>query len=378
VVILLFVVALGVLLHTYVFYPLSLLGLRRLLGEDAAHPGAATTPSVTLVIAARNEAAVIGAKIENSLSLDYPRDRLQILVVSDASSDGTNDIAASYAGRGVVLFAVEQRLGKVGCLNQALPGVTTDLVVMSDANSLYEPDSLRQLVRHFQDERIGCVCGELRYVNPRRLDAGEGERVYWDYERGIKRLESSLGSLLGANGAIYAYRTPLFQRVDPLMFCDDVIPIRIALSGYRTIYEPAARCTEDAVDEEVEFRRRRRHASFGLRSMGWAIREAGRRGRWLLMYECVSHRVFRWMGAPALLTLLLSSLFLPDSVRWAALSVQGVFYLAAAAGWIGSRLRLRTGPCYLAYYYLVITLAGLLGLGALVLHTDKPYWDPRG
>lgn len=372
-----FASALGILLHAYILYPLSLIVLRRLLGDSATHAVTAITPPVTLVIAARNEEDVIAAKIENSLRLDYPADRLRIVVVSDASTDGTDRIVTSYAGRGVVLFAVPERLGKVGCLNRVLPGISTDLVVMSDANSLYEPDSLHQLVRHFQEERIGCVCGELRYVNPQSFAAGEGERVYWDYERGIKRLESSLGSLLGANGAIYAYRARLFHPVDPLMFCDDVIPIRIALSGYMTIYEAAARCTENAVGEEVEFRRRRRHASFGLRSMSWAIGAAVRRGRWLLVYECLSHRVFRWMGSLALVTILLSSLGLPGNSRWPVMAAQGVFYGSAAVGWLGSRLRIRTGPCYLAYYFLVINLAGLLGLGALVLGTDKPYWDPR-
>jgi biofilm PGA synthesis N-glycosyltransferase PgaC len=372
-----FFVSIGILLHGFILYPLSLLLLRRLLGDRSAHPMAAITPSLTIVIAAHNEEAVIGGKLENSLQLDYPRDRLRIVVASDASTDGTNRIAASYATRGVELFAVVERLGKVACLNRLLPGISTDLVVMSDANSLYEPGSLRHLVRHFESERIGCVCGELRYVNPRRLAAGEGERVYWGYERGIKRLESSLGTLLGANGAIYAFRSRLFRPVDPLMFCDDVIPIQIALLGYKTIYEPAARCTEEAVDEQVEFRRRRRHASFGLRSILWAIGAATRQGRLLLIYECLSHRILRWMGGLALCALLVSSFYLSSPLRPIVLIAQGAFYIAAGIGWLGSHLRFRTGPFYLAYYYLVISLAGLLGLVAFVLRTDKPYWDPR-
>ncbi len=372
-----FLLSIGILLHGFVLYPLSLLLLRWLLGDRSAHAMAPITPSLTLVIAAHNEETVIAGKLENSLRLDYPDGRLRIVVVSDASNDGTNRIVASYADRGVELFVVEERLGKVACLNRLLPHVATDLVVMSDANSLYEPDSLRRLTRHFDAEQVGCVCGELRYVNPRLLAAGEGERVYWGYERGIKRLESSLGTLLGANGAIYAYRSHLFRAVNPLMFCDDVIPIQIALLGYKTLYEPAARCTEEAVDERVEFRRRRRHASFGLRSMLWAIGAAARRGRLLLVYECLSHRVFRWMGGLSICALLLSSFYLPPPLRSFALATQGVFYAAACVGLVGSYFRLKTGPCYLAYYYLAISLAGILGLAAFALRTDKPYWDPR-
>src|SRR5207249_6023044 len=120
------------------------------------------------------------------------------------------------------LRALGGRRGKVACLNQVIPTLDSDLVVMSDANSMYDADSIRKLVRHFADDRVGCVCGRLAYLNPRRLAAGEGERLYWGYEGAIKLLESSLGSLLGANGAIYAYRRDLFRPVDPLMFCDDV------------------------------------------------------------------------------------------------------------------------------------------------------------
>ena len=289
----LFVLTFAILVQAYAGYPLSLLLLSILLGRRSRHAVGEHLPTVALVISAYNEGSVLRRKIENSLALDYPGDRLEIVVVSDGSTDDTEAIVRAAGDPRVSLRAFRGRRGKVACLNEVLPTLRSEVIVMSDANSIYEPQSLRLLVRHFADPRVGCVCGRLRYHNPRGLSAGRGERVYWAYEGLIKRLESSLGSLLGANGAIYAYRRDLFRPVDPLMFCDDVIPVRIALEGWLTIYDPQAACLEEAVGEEVERRRRARHASFGMRSM-LSLAAAGlRRGRALLVYQCLSHRILR-------------------------------------------------------------------------------------
>ncbi len=367
----------ALLAHAYVGYPLSLLVLRLLRGDRSRHVQDDRTPSVSLVISAYNEEAILGRKLDNSLMLDYPKDRLRIYVVSDGSTDATDAIAAEYESRGVLLRRFSGRRGKVACLNHVVPELTTDLVVMSDANSMYEPGSLRRLVRHFTDERVGCVCGALRYVNPRRLAAGEGERVYWAYEDLIKRLESSLGSLLGANGAIYAYRRPLFRPVDPLMFCDDIIPIRITLGGFLTLYDTEARCTEESAAEAVEMRRRRRHASFGLRSIAHVALEAVRRARILVLYQCLSHRILRWGTGLALAGLLLASPGLPTPWRTLALGGQAFLYGAAAVGFVTSRMGLRLIPFYLPYYFVAISVSGLAGLVSCLLRTDAPYWEPR-
>jgi cellulose synthase/poly-beta-1,6-N-acetylglucosamine synthase-like glycosyltransferase len=373
----LFLGCIAILVQAYVAYPLTLLVLRIVRGDRSRHIVEDRTPSVRLVVSAYNEEKVLRQKLENSLGLDYPADRLRIVVVSDGSTDGSDGIARAFAPRGVELRVFAGRQGKVACLNQVVPGLGTDLVVMSDANSLYERDSLRRLARHFADERIGCVCGALRYVNPRRLAAGEGERVYWGYEGLIKRLESSLGSLLGANGAIYAYRRSLFRPVDPLMFCDDVIPIRIAIAGYLTIYDPEARCTEESASERVERRRRRRHASFGLRSILRVSGEAARRRRLLLLYECLSHRILRWGTGLALAGILLSSPFLPAPWRVPALAGQALLYGTASLGFLASRLGLRITPLYLPYYFLAISASGVSGLLAWLRRIDLPYWEPR-
>ena len=373
----LFWLCIGIFVQAYVGYPLSLLILRPFLSRRGRHAGSVDAPAVSLLISAYNEEAVISEKIENSLSLDYPAGRLQIIIISDGSTDRTEEIAMEYADRGVEVRAFAGRQGKVACLNRVIPSLESEIVVMSDANSLYEKDSIRRLVGHFSDPKIGCVCGRLQYVNPRQLAAGEGERLYWGYEGWIKRLESALGSLLGANGAIYAYRRHLFRPVDPLMFCDDVIPIRIAIQGYLTIYDPAASCSEETADEQVERRRRRRHASFGLRSMVAMLREAVDAGRLLTAYQCICHRMLRWGGALALCGILISSLYLPAPWFRILLAGQALFYLTALAGYLFSRAERRFPVGYFSYYFLVINISGLLGLWALLKRSDRPSWEPR-
>jgi cellulose synthase/poly-beta-1,6-N-acetylglucosamine synthase-like glycosyltransferase len=298
-------------------------------------------------------------------------------VVSDGSTDATDRIASDYATRGVALWALAGRRGKVAALNEVVPRLESELVVMSDANSMYRPDAVRRLVEPFVDARLGCVCGRLTYTNPLGEPAGESERIYWGYESGIKRLESRLGSLLGANGAIYAYRRSLFQPVDPLTFCDDVIPIRVAIAGDRVVYEPRAVCVEEAASEAVELRRRRRHASFGMRSMRLVMAEASGAGRWFVVYQCLSHRVLRWLGGPALILMAVTTPWLPAPWRTPLAAGQALFYLVAALGAGLDRLGLRVRAAYLAYYVLVIHLAGLLGLARLLRGSDRPYWEPR-
>lgn len=366
-----------ILTHASAGYPLSLMVMGLFRPRRSPPPEDRRTPTVALVISAHNEERVLGMKLENSLEVDYPSDRLRIVVVSDGSTDATETIARRYAARGVVLKAFPERRGKVACLNDVIPGLDTEIVVMSDANSLYRPDAIRMLTRHFEDPEVGCVCGELLYVNPRALPAGEGERMYWNYERAIKRMESAVGALLGANGAIYAYRRILFRPVDPLMFCDDLIPIRIRLQGYLALYDPRAVCTEEAAAEGTEFRRRRRHASFGLRSMLRLAREAVGTWNGLVLYQCLSHRVLRWLGGPALGMIAVSSPFLPSPWRMLAFWAQGVFYGAALLGFVADRAGLRWRILYLPYYFMVLTVAGLAGLVSFLARSDKPYWDSR-
>ena len=369
--------SLSTLFHTYVGYPLTLVMFWLIKGRRASPPDSPRTPTVGMVISAFNEEGIIRSKIENSLALDYPRERMRIVVVSDGSSDATDSIVRAYESAGVELRRFEGRRGKVACLNEVVPGLESEIVVMSDANSLYAPDGLSKMVRHFEDPSVGCVCGRLVYENPKRLAAGESERIYWTYEHGVKVLESTLGRLLGANGAMYAIRRSLFRPVDPLMFCDDVIPIRISIDGHRTLYDPEARCTEEAARLGVEMKRRRRHASFGMRSMIAMSGEALRRGRVFVAYQCVSHRILRWLGGFALLGILCGAPFADPPLRSLLIGGQVLFYGLASIGVLANLAGWRIGILQLPYYYLVITVAGMAGLASWLRKADRPYWTPR-
>jgi cellulose synthase/poly-beta-1,6-N-acetylglucosamine synthase-like glycosyltransferase len=212
-------------------------------------------PTVTLVIAAHNEEKCLAAKIENSLALDYPRDRLEIVVASDGSTDRTAVIAQSFATRGVILREFP-RIGKTGMQNQISRTAKGDILVFSDANAVYRPNSIRKLVRNFADPTVACVSGQLVY-EVQGQGAGDGEGSYWNYEKFMKRHESELSSLIGVNGSIYAVRRADYIEIDGDLISDLVEPLALVRAGKRVVYEPEAISVEEAsTSYSVEFRRK--------------------------------------------------------------------------------------------------------------------------
>ena len=257
----------------------------------------AIAPPLTLVISAYNEAPVIRNKIENALELDYPADHLEILVISDASDDGTDAIVQRYASRGVRLFRQPERRGKTAGLNAALPGARGDIIVFSDANAMYRPDALRMLVRNFADPKVGCATGEARYVPGRNVIADVGERVYWDYEMQVKRLETALGSMVGGDGAIYAIRKSLWQPLPENAINDFLNPLQIVAAGWRAVYEPDAVCFEESAGRTgAEYRRRVRIVSRSWRAIfqAPAVLNPFRVG--FFAWSVLSHKVLRWLS----------------------------------------------------------------------------------
>ena len=233
--------------YVYVGYPILVWMLARLFGRSAVPAAADNTdlPFVSLVIAAHNECDVINDRIQNALALDYPRDRFEIMIVSDGSTDSTNAIVQSYANRGVTLLAFEKNRGKAAALNDAFRQIKGDVVVLSDANTNMAPDAVRRLAEWFADPNVGVVCGKLELVDP--VSGRNVDGVYWKYENFLKKCESRLGALLGTNGAIYAIRRELFPGMtDGLVIDDFVIPLLARLkSGCRLQFDPRAVATEE-------------------------------------------------------------------------------------------------------------------------------------
>src|SRR3989338_6907469 len=256
----LFWIGLVVLFYTYLGYPLLLMLLNRFKAgrsQSTFDKKGRLTP-VTLLIAAYNEEKVIKEKIINALRLEYPENLLEIWIASDGSSDRTNDIVREFIGKNNRLHLLElPRMGKAEVINRSMAQLRTEIVVFSDANTEFSPDALKKLVMHSSDTGTGCVCGRLIYRNPGDIMSGKGESFYWRYETALKKMESKLGYIAGANGAIYAIRRELFEPLPTGTINDDfMISMRIVQEGFKSVYDENAIAYEDvAPNMESEFRR---------------------------------------------------------------------------------------------------------------------------
>lgn len=291
-------ICLAVLAYVYVGYMALVWLIVRLRGPRVVRADAAHHPRVTLIISAFNEAPVIGRKIENALALDYPPALFDVVVVSDASDDGTDGIVNAFADPRVTLFRQAVRAGKTAGLNALMPRLTSDVVVFSDANAMYEPGAIRALVRNFADPHVGCVVGEARYTTDTHSSAGRGENAYWSYEIRLKRLESALGSMVGGDGAIYAIRRALWTSLPSNAINDFLNPLQIVNAGYRAVYEGEAVCYEEPADDM----RREVHRRVRIVSRSWqaiflvpSVLNPLRTGIFALCL--VSHKILRWFSA---------------------------------------------------------------------------------
>ena len=385
----------GLVALAYVGYPALLAVLVSVLRR---RPQAAdATPSLTLLIPAFNEEHSLGAKLDSCLSLDYPRDSLQIVVLSDGSTDGTNAIAATYAERGIELMAFPQNRGKLAVLRDGVAAARGEIVAFSDAACRLMPDSLRRLVRPFADPAVGCVSGVYRVLRPEAAQLGGEEGLYWKYETFIKRCESDLGSILGAHGSLYAIRRDLCPDLARIRVNDDYeIPVQIVAGGHRAVYAPDAVACEEAT-EMGGFARRVRIAVGNFRQLRllglllWPPRP------WLVL-GFIAHKFLRLLGPGLLVAALVLNFLLPGPFYRAVLVAQLAFYGLALAGWLGGEcygwlaqpwprldeptvalpLRLRVPLLKLPFYFCMINAAYVAGLLHLVSGRGRPRWNaPR-
>jgi len=296
---------------------------------------------VTLIISAYNEEGVIRRKLINALALDYPKDTLEILVVSDCSTDGTDAIVKSFQEQGVTLLRLEERHGKTYGLNQAVAIARGEVIVFSDANAMYEPDTIWKLVRHFADEGVGYVVGESRYMT-NDSSATRNENFYWKYEQFLKRKESDTGSVVGGDGALYAIRKVLYEPLGTADINDFVNPLQIIAKGYSGVYEPDAVCWEETAGTyQGEFRRKIRIVNRALRGL-WQVRQVLNPLKYgLFSWKLVSHKLIRWFVPLLLITAFLSNLALIDREGFQShpyytrlFAIQGLFYFLAILGYV--------------------------------------------
>ncbi|MBI4342287.1 MAG: glycosyltransferase family 2 protein [Candidatus Omnitrophica bacterium] len=362
-----------ILLYIYIGYPALVWALARLFGREPVRKP--ITPTVSLLIPAYNEDAHIEAKLRNSLALNYPKDKLDIVVASDGSTDRTNAIVSGFKAQGVTLLLMRDNIGKSAMLTRTVPLLRGEIIVFSDASSELEPDALRYLVRSFADRQVGCVSGLYRLKGSSDL-RGEGEGLYWTYETFIKRQESRLHSILGAHGAFYAIRKERFERLGEATINDDyIIPMRIVAQGYRAVYDPAAVSWErEHASVEGEFARRRRIAAGNCQQI---IELRGMLSPWhgWVALSFFSHKVLRTLAPLFMLTLLLSSLWVPSPWGPLFLSIQALFYLSAWAGYLVQRSGRMVKWLSPPLYFCMGNLAMLAGLLRFCFSRRRVAWD---
>lgn len=353
----------AIVAYVYLGYPLLLSAIRWLRGRQYPRH-ASEQPRVTLMISAYNEQDVIGPKLRNCLELDYPRDRLEVLVISDASDDDTDRIVGEFAGDNVRLLRMPVRAGKTAGLNEAMTRATGEIVVFSDANAMYRPDAIAMLVRNFADPAIGAVVGESTYMDP-TVSSEHSEGLYWQYETGIKRLESQVGSVVGGDGAIYAVRKHLYVPMPADALSDFVNPLQIVRLGRRCIYEPDARSCERAADTyHKEFRRKVRIVNRGWRAT-MRMRELLNPMRFgMFSIMLISHKLLRWLVPFFLFALLASNAVLLDEgvVYELSMAIQLICYALALAGFALRHRPSMPSLMSVPYYFTLVNVASAVGI----------------
>ncbi len=363
--------------YTYVGYPLLVYVVSRLRPRPVRR--AEWQPTVSVIITAYNEERALAGKLDNTLALDYPADKLEIIVASDCSTDRTDEIVRAYAPRGVRLHRQLERLGKTAAQNEAVQLARGEVILFSDATTLYQTDVLRALVPNFADESVGCVAGRLIYVDPGATAVGQGAKSYWGYESFLKRHESRACSLIGASGCLYAVRRTAYVPLYHEACSDFIIATKMVEQGLRAVYEPAAVCVEETnqrADRELRMRVRVITQTFTDLWRHRALMNPLRSGFYAI--ELLSHKVMRYLVPVFLLLLLITSALLaPRSIFYAvAFLGQLCCYAAAALGWLCERMGVRVRLLAMPQYFVLANLASVLAFYQFVRGERYARWEP--
>jgi cellulose synthase/poly-beta-1,6-N-acetylglucosamine synthase-like glycosyltransferase len=353
----------AVISYTYAGYSLTILVLAKFIDHPVRQ--APIEPRLTYLITAYNEEKNIRAKLDQVLSLDYPHDKLEIIVASDGSTDGTDNIVRQFAGRGVRLVRVEGRVGKTETQNRAVREATGEIIVFSDATTFYEPSALRNMVRNYADPGVGAVSGRYEYRNPTGAPIGFGSILFWKYENLIKILQTRIRTITGCCGCIYSVRRELYQPLPADIISDLVEPLKILEKGYRIVFEPEAIAFEETTEKtSEEFSMRVRVVTRGMRGL-WYMRKLFNPFQFgFVSLQLFSHKVLRWLIAAFMLVLLLSNVWLLGS-SWffdATFGLQLVFYSVALLGFLAERLNLTFKLLTIPLYFVTVNAATVVAM----------------
>ena len=343
-------------------------------------------PDVTLFVAAYNEKDYVDAKVKNSFEMQYPREKIHQVWVTDGSDDGTPDILRKFKDKGIEVYHEDARGGKIGAMNRGMQFIKTPIIIFSDGNTMLGKESVQRIVDMFKDPKVGCVSGEKRIFS-KDADAAVGsEGIYWKYESKLKKWDAELYSVVGAAGELFAVRTDLFQEVEKDTLLDDfIISLRIAMKGYTIQYDPEAYAIESAsANVQEELKRKIRIAAGGIQSIVRLSPLLNPFKYGTLSFQYISHRVLRWTVAPVALPLIfIANLILAiyygfdnfSNIYTLLFYAQIVFYAASLLGWYFENKEIKVKLLFIPYYFFIMNYAVFLGFRRYLAGQQSVNWE---
>jgi cellulose synthase/poly-beta-1,6-N-acetylglucosamine synthase-like glycosyltransferase len=372
-----FILSLIALFYTYIGYPLLVYLVSLLRPKEVKR--AEIEPTVTILITAYNEEKDIRNKLENTLKIEYPKKKLEVLVASDGSTDQTDEIVKGFSQAGIKLFRQEGRVGKTATQNNAVEQAQGEIILFSDATTMYQPDVLRAILPSFADEKVGCVAGKLVYIDKKDTTIGQGAKSYWNYETFLKKAESRACSLIGASGCLYAVRSEAYRPMYPEACSDFLIATVMYEQGLRTIYEPNAVCTEETNNKsDKEMRMRVRVISQTFTDLWRNRKMMNPLQSGFYAVELISHKLLRYAVPFFLILLFLTNAYLAVYSLAFQISflLQIGFYALALLAWFVERNGFRLGLLAIPLYFSLANLASLVGFYKFLRGEKYVSWEP--
>ncbi|MDY6989600.1 MAG: glycosyltransferase family 2 protein [Thermodesulfobacteriota bacterium] len=374
--IVLYLLTLFLPLCTYALYPLALWIVGKLFPFRPHRRQ--IMPKVSIIIPAYNEAKAIERKIQNTLALQYPKDRLEILVGSDGSTDETPALMRKFAPFGVRSIDFHKNRGKTAVQNDLVKQSKGEILVFTDAASFLEADALKRLLRNFADERVGCVAGRVRFVNTDMNITSQSQGLYWRYEVKIRDMESKLGSLIGVDGPLYGVRRDCYVPLKTNVISDLLTPLLVLEKGKKAVWEPEANVTEyPTTTTSDEFSTRRRITVRGLVGISLYGRLLNPLRHPFMSLQLFLHKVLRWFVGPILILNILATCIL--SGHWlfsSMLLLYLLFFLSATLGWFAEHRGIKAGVLTVPYYFTLVNLAATMGIVDFFAKREVVAWEP--
>jgi len=373
-----FIICIFTLFYVYLGYPLAVVVCSMFMEkkiEKYIHE-----PVITILIAAYNEEVHIGATIQNKLELDYPKDKLEIIVISDGSTDGTDEIAQRFENQGVRLIRQEPRKGKTAALNLAVPHAGGEIIAFSDANSIYASDALKKMARNFKNPDVGYVTGKMIYINSNGSSLGDGCSAYMKYENLLRAYETKIGSTVGVNGGVDIVRKELYKTMRDDQLPDLILPLMVIEQGYRVIYEPDAIVMESSLDKTHDEYKMRVRVT--LRAL-WALYDMRKLLNIvqfkLFAWQVLTHKFLRYLGFIFLIGLYVSNVFLVSKAAfWGFIYVlQHLFYALVLLVHTRTKKQKSVGLLYIPYYFVLLNIAAAHAFMKFLRGQRQVTWTPR-